>query len=259
VDDAVRRLVAIVRAPEPVSAAPEATPLLAQAFDPAVTRLLGGGHICEASSVLTDYASAGEVPELAVFTQRIDELRPQLLNDCGVRSLTEGYGYNAAREFRLLLQGYPDHPLAAEAQDGVAAGEMAGRREGAVTGLPALVPVGEAPQGTSTVEVVNRSGLQLEVRVAGPVDVIDQVFGCGRCWYDPAVGPIETCGTADEPRTTLELEPGTYQAVVDNPRRSGTAQDGDWQLEEGVAYRVCFANEETLDSELDLPRSPALD
>ncbi|RBM04531.1 hypothetical protein [Streptomyces sp. PT12] len=199
------------------------------------------------------YCEAGDAFEavlaLAAATpERLTEAEESVgrsLYECGVAHYdAERYG-QARDALERLVDGYPDDGRASVAEDLLIAVEIREVNEGRTGELPEPTPVGTAPRGAVTVEVVNDSPEALEILWTGPETGTATLDACADCTTRGELDGVfgQACGTdAERPAKTLTLAPGAYELVIRTTTGAFLSpHSGAWHLSAGTAYEDCYA------------------
>jgi hypothetical protein len=159
------------------------------------------------------------------------DLQPRLLLACGDQ-LRDGDRREAAGWYDRLMDSYPDHELAAEAQDRLDEIEVQDEIDLINKGDPErlLVPAeGGAARGGVVLVLGNGSDQELELLYTGPET--DRV-------HIPAGGGDCQGGTGET--VTIRLPAGSYQVAVRATGGGVPPVAGTWQLRSGVRYLDCY-------------------
>lgn len=173
------------------------------------------------------------------FVPVMEATLPPLLLACGQVHEDGNDPSSAIDLYQLLLNDYPDHPLAEEATVALARASVAEAQAMGAGNIPAPQSVGGSGSGPSVVVIQNDSPEKLSIVFSGPEARIEELEPCDSCTNYTGDGP-ESC-PEQGPIGTYELPAGDYDVVVKSISDEGvTPFTGQWNLATGDEYYSCF-------------------
>ncbi|AFY82457.1 hypothetical protein [Oscillatoria acuminata] len=188
--------------------------------------------------------------------EKTSQKLPLLYQACANQYHNQGEYSQAVVFYEQFLQLYPQHQLRSDVeialfQTLIAEAEAKGARE--IAQPPA---VGETLLGYTEVEIQNDSPTTLRFMFAGAERSSLDMKPCPECQiYKTQEEKPEGCPNKG-PVQQFKLKPGDYEIVVNSVGKVRTIPfRGQWNLEDGVKYRICFivVDFPIADNQNDLP------
>jgi hypothetical protein len=212
------------------TAAEEATATLAAS----ATDRADGGQACDALAILEALDDRGFLADSSRAPL------PIAYYHCA-RSEARGRNFSMAIEhLDALIRGFGNSRLVPRAKALRIDVRVDLIKSGNTQQFSAPAPFGSASAGTVIVEIQNSSPDRAEFLFSGPQSKSVVVGRCGGCpTYQRGNEPAFCPGTG--PTVRIELEPGTYEVVLNNPDDSTTRPSyGKWTLASGTLYSNCY-------------------
>ncbi|SFB86614.1 hypothetical protein [Streptomyces aidingensis] len=210
-----------------------------EAYRKARAQDLTGARGCEAFDELEFLAdlpesnSAFEGKTYRDLAGRAENSLAEAHYQCGSAAFVDGDYDTAESHMRTVVDEHEEHDRAGHAADVLIAIEIARIGDGATNTLPDPSAAGSAPSGTTTVTIINDSGVELEILYTGPETGTASVASAG-------AGGGQCLAPDGKPSVTLQLAPGAYSVVARTPDGSVTPYYGSWTLLSGTSYRDCY-------------------
>lgn len=162
----------------------------------------------------------------------------ETLFHCGQEKHAAGEYEQAIARYERLIADYPDNPLMKQAQAALVDARVAALKQAETGELAPPQETGWTTAGKAAVVISNDSPERLEFLLSGPSSQAFIMEPCAEC-TSYFIAPIYC--PEKGPRTTVNLEPGTYEVVVRAIDDSSiTPWAGTWELADGRKYFNCF-------------------
>lgn len=201
--------------------------------------LLDNPVACERHGLLRNTTLAGR-----------PDLMPTLSYRCGQIYERKKDWANAIRMYEYVLNNYPNHALALDAEAALARSILERAKAEGAGEIAAPEPSGRTNKDIVEVVVQNDSPARLRIVFSGPETRVEELEACASCQIYSVTGPLYC--PEKGPVGRYRLAPGTYDIVVeviettDSSRNEVTPWRGAWTLKGGNEYYSCFFIRTTL-------------
>lgn len=206
---------------------------------------------------IADIADHQNCSSWSLSTKRLPDSEttaPRFLEHCANEILKKRPGFQQARKYlRTIVQDYPGAPNNISARESLAAATLEYAKNEA-DGFRLDAPKSKSAEGTAiggdqaVISIANGTNTHLDFVIVGSETIVESVEPCTECEEG------HKCA-GGEPAKSIILKPGSYKIVLErnsvedqlNQMFGGTGLNapkpfiGDWTLEEGNIYPMCFS------------------